>query len=185
MKDLLKNFPQIKSNDYSNGWNGNIINDRLNNFLVDLEEKAKLFDKTPRTARLKVALTTSDSQAEFMSKEYREARDRAFGRIGKFFENVAHHRHKADEAEFRIELGLFETLLLNYLTPCTDAQLNELMALIAGTPSSEALTRVDELISYKGANYIFFFEKLDNPNWLPLLEQRGHFDDLPEPEPIS
>lgn len=185
LKDLLKNFPQIKSNDYSNGWNGNIINDRLNNFLVDLEEKAKLFDKTPRTARLKVALTTSDSQAEFMSKEYREARDRAFGRIGKFFENVAHHRHKADEAEFRIELGLFETLLLNYLTPCTDAQLNELMALIAGTPSSEALTRVDELISYKGANYIFFFEKLDNPNWLPLLEQRGHFDDLPEPEPIS
>jgi hypothetical protein len=59
------------------------------------------------------------------------------------------------------------------------------MALIVGTPSNEALARVDELISYKGANYIFFFEKLDNPNWLPLLEQRGHFADLPEPEPID
>jgi hypothetical protein len=185
LKDLLQIFPQVKASAYSDGWTGNLINKKLNDFLVDLEEKVKLFDKTPRTSRLKVALTTSDPQAEFMSKEYREARDQAFGRIGKFFENVAHHRHKADEFEFNEVLNLFESLLLNYLTPCTASQQDELKALIANGPTPENLKRVNALISNKGANFIFFFENLDNPEWLQPLEQQGHFTNLPGPEPLK
>jgi hypothetical protein len=185
LKSLLQNFPEVKASAYSNGWEGEVVSENLSKFLTALEEIAKLFNEPPRTARLKLALTISDPQAEFMSKPYREACDEAFKRIGAFFQNVTHHRHEADENEFRRELGLFESLLLNYLTPCTATQQNELMALIAGTPSREALARVDELISHKGANYIFFFEKLDNPSWLKPLEQHGHFADLPEPEPTS
>jgi hypothetical protein len=185
LKSLLQNFPEVKASAYSNGWEGEVVSENLSKFLTALEEIAKLFNEPPRTARLKLALTTSDPQAEFMSKLYREARDEAFKRIGAFFQNVTHHRHETDEDEFRRELGLFETLLLNYLTPCTATQQNELMVLIAGTPSHEALTRVDELISHKGANYIFFFEKLDNPSWLQPLDQHGHFADLPEPERTS
>ena len=185
LKSLLKDFPDVKASAYANGWEGEIVNKRLNNFLIELEERAKLFNEPPRTARLKLALTTSDPQAEFMSKAYREARDEVFKRVGVFFQKVTHHGHEPGEDEFRSDLSLFESLLLNYLTPCTATQQNELMALIAGTPSPEALARVDELISHKGANYIFFFEKLDNPNWLPLLEKHGHFADLPEPESIG
>ena len=75
--------------------------------------------------------------------------------------------------------------MLNYLTPCTAAQQNELMSLIAAPPNPESLARVNELIAHKGANYVFFFDKLDNPSWLSPLEQQGHFTDLPQPEPIS
>ncbi len=185
LRSLLNVFPEVKASAYANGWEGEAINKRLNNFLVELEEKAKLFDEPSRTARLKLALTNSDPQAEFMSKAYREARDEAFRQVGVFFQKVTHHGHAPDEVEFGKELNLFESLLLNYLTPCTAAQQNELMSLITGMPSREALARVDELISHKGANYILFFEKLDNANWLPLLEERGHFTDLPEPEPIG
>ena len=184
MKSLMQNFPTITASGYLEGWKGKVINDKLDQFLADLEETGKLFGDPPRNARLQLALTTSDPQAEFMSKSYREARDDAFKRIGAFFQNVTHHRHQPDEGEFRGELGLLESLLLNYLTPCTAAQQNELLSLIAGPPNQEALARVNELISHKGANYVFFFDKLDNPNWLGPLEQQGHFADLPQPDLI-
>ena len=185
MKSLMDNFPSIKANTYTDGWKGKIINDNLDDFLTKLGKIGKLFSEPPRNARLNVALTSSDPQAEFMSKSYREARDNAFKEIGVFFQNVTHHRHQPNEEEFRSKLGLLESLLLNYLTPCTAAQQNELMSLIDGPPNPEALARVNELISHKGANYVFFFDKLDNPSWLGPLEEQGHFADLPQPEPVS
>ena len=61
----------------------------------------------------------------------------------------------------------------------------ELKSLMAGDPTPEALNRVNALILHKSANYVFFFEKLDNPRWLQPLEQQGHFSNLPGPEPTA
>jgi hypothetical protein len=185
VKSMQRDFLEIKTSSYAEGWKNRPINTKLSKLLLRLEEIFKQFNEPSRTARLKLALTASDPQAEFMSKEHREARDRTFEKIGLFFQNTTHHNHTVDETAFRKELELFESLLINYLTPCTAAQQNELISLIAGPPSAEALTRVGELIAHKGANYVFFFEKLDNPNWLQPLDERGHFADLTGPEPIS
>lgn len=185
IQSLQNGFLEVKSNSYSNGWKGEVINPSLSKLLDRLEVVFKLLNEPPRTARLKLALTSSDLQAEFMSKEYREKRDETLQRIGKFFQEVTHHRLIVDELEFRKEMELFESVLLNYLTPCTAAQQNELLSLIAGAPSSEALARVHDLISHKGANYIFFFDKLNNSEWLSPLAERGHFANLPGPEPTT
>lgn len=185
VKSLQRDFLNIQKRSYADGWEGKAVNKGLGEILLRMGEIFKLFNEPPRTARLKLALTASDPQAEFMSKEHREARDETFKRIGLFFQDVTHHNRIVDELAFRKELELFESLLLNYLTPCTAAQQNELLLLIAGPPNPEALARVHALISHKGANYIFFFDKLDNPSWLPPLEHKGHFADLPQPEPIS
>jgi hypothetical protein len=185
VKSLQRDFLEIKKGNFADGWKDRTINIELANLLIRLDEIFKLFNEPARTKRLKMALTASDPQAELMSKEQREARDETFDRIGTFFQSVTHHRQIVSEKEFREELELFESLLLNYLTPCTAAQQNELISLIAGPPNPESLARVNELISHKGANYVFFFDKLNNPSWLMLLEQQGHFADLPQPEPIS
>ena len=185
VKSLQRDFLEIKKSNFADGWKDRTINSELTILLIRLEEIFKLFNEPARTDRLKMALTASDPQAEFMSKEHREARDETFDRIGSFFQAVTHHRRTVSETEFRKELELFESLLLNYLTPCTAAQQKEIMSLIAGPPNPEALARVDELISHKGANYVFFFDKLDNPSWLGPLDKQGHFADLPQPEPIS
>jgi hypothetical protein len=185
VKSLQRDFLEVKTSSYSGGWKSKTITKGLAKLLLRLEEIFKLCNEPPRKARFGMALTASDPQAELMSKERREARDETFDHIGSFFQEVTHHIRIVDESEFRKELELFEALLLNYLTPCTAAQQNELVSLIAGPPNPEALARVHELISYKGANYVFFFGKLDNPSWLQPLEQQGHFADLPQPEPIS
>jgi len=185
VKSLQRDFLEVKKGNFADGWKDRTINSELANLLSRLDEIFKLFNEPARTERLKMALTASDPQADLMSKEQRETRDETFDRIGTFFQSVTHHQQTVSEEEFREKLGLFESLLLNYLTPCTAAQQKELMSLIAAPPNQKSLARVNELISHKGANYVFFFDKLDDPSWLSQLEQQGHFADLPKPESIS
>ena len=142
VKSLQRDFWEIKKSNFADGWKDRTINSELTKLLIRLEEIFKLFNEPARTDRLKMALTASDPQAEFMSKEHREARDETFDRIGFFFQAVTHHRRTVSETEFRKELELFESLLLNYLTPCTAAQQKEIMLLIAGPPNPKALARV-------------------------------------------
>jgi hypothetical protein len=75
--------------------------------------------------------------------------------------------------------------LLNYLTPCTAAQQKELLGLMAAPANDETFARISELILHKTANLHFFFDKLDNPNWLLFLDQKGLFQKLPGPEPTD
>jgi hypothetical protein len=44
---------------------------------------------------------------------------------------------------------------------------NDATCRVGGNP--ESLARVNQLISHKGANYVFFFDKLENPAWLNQL----------------
>jgi hypothetical protein len=98
---------------------------------------------------------------------------------------AAHHNFLPKEPEFLEKLNLFESLLLNYLTPCTAAQQRELLELMAGQPDDEKFARVNKLILHKTANLHFFFDKLENPIWLPFLDKKGVFENLPGPEPTE
>ncbi|NOS72847.1 MAG: hypothetical protein HOP33_23335, partial [Verrucomicrobia bacterium] len=65
VKALQQDFLEIKAGSYTDGWKDRPINKALSKLLVRLEEIFKLFNEPPRTARLKLALTSSDPQAEF------------------------------------------------------------------------------------------------------------------------
>ncbi len=175
-------FFKVKEQSYGNGWSGKIINQPFDEVLCRLD---KLFSEPSRSKRFGRALTAADPQANFLSKDWRNERDKVFEELVGFFQNVAHHKHLADEVEFREKLGLFESLLLNYLTPCTEAQQKELLELMAGPANSEIFARVGKLIKHKTANFTFFFDKLGNPDWLQLLDQKGFFKILPGPEPTD
>ena len=175
-------FIKVKEQSYGNGWRGEIINQPFDEVLCRLD---KLFSEPPRSKRFGRALIAADPQADFLSKDWRNERDKVFEDLVGFFQNVAHHKHFANEIEFREKLGLFESLLLNYLTPCTEAQQKRLLGLMAGPANSETLATVIKLIKHKTANFTFFFDKLENPDWLQLLDQEGFFKNLPGPEPTD
>ena len=136
VKSLGPDFINVKKSFYAAGWDGKTINEPLTKMLVRLE---KICAEPARTKRLGSALTSSDPQAELISKHLRDERDQAFEEIGSFFQNVTHHNHFTTETELRSRLELFESLLLNYLTPCTASQQKELLALIAAPASPNPL----------------------------------------------
>jgi hypothetical protein len=181
-KQFGPQFLNVKGQSYGKGWKGEIINQPLAEVLCRFET---LFSEPPRAKRLGLALIAADPQGDALSKDWRKERDRTFEGLVGFFQNVAHHNHSAAEPEFSEKLEFFEALLLNYLTPCTAAQQKELLTLVTAPLTADTFARVSELISHKAANFSFFLEKLDNPNWLPHLDESGYFTNLPEPEPTE
>ena len=175
-------FLETKEQYYGKGWMGKIVNQPLGEVLCGFE---KLFNQPPRTKRFGKALTATDPQADFLSKDWRKERDKTFEELYDFFQNVAHHNHLATENELKDKLELFESLLLNFLTPCTADQQKKLLELMAAPANSETFAKVSGLIKHKTANFTFFFDKLENPDWIPLLDQKGYFNNLPEPEPTD
>lgn len=182
VKSFGSHFFEVKAQSYSGGWKGNTINQPLDELLLRFE---KIFSEPARSKRLARALTATDPQANVPSKDWQRERDKVFEDLYGFFQNVAHHNSSPAEAILKEKLKLFEALLLNYLTPCTAAQQKELLALMAAPPNEETYARVSELILHKTANFHFFFNKLNNTNWLLFLDQKGLFQKLPGPEPTD
>lgn len=161
---------------------GNVINQPLDEVLVHFE---KIFSEPARSKRFSRALISTDPQADFLMKHWQRERDKIFEELYNFFQNVAHHNQSPTLAALKEKLRLFESLLLNYLTPCTAAQQKELLTLMALPASDQTFTRVSELILHKTANLHFFFDKLENPDWISFLDRKGLFQNLPEPEPTN
>lgn len=181
-KPLGPHFLEVKKESYGNGWKGETINQSLDEVLCRFEN---IFSEPARSKRFGRALTAADPQADLLSKDWRKERDKVFEHFYGFVQNVAHHSYLATEAEMSEKLKLFESLLLNYLTPCTATQQKELLQLMAGPANSKTFARVSDLILHKTANFTFFFDKLENPDWLPILDQEGLFNNLPGPEPTD
>lgn len=182
VKSLGSHFSEVKAQAYADGWAGEVINQPLDKLLLRLEA---ICSEPPRTKRFGQALTATDPQANFLSKDWQRERDKVFEGLYSFFQNVAHHNFSPTEAVLKEKLKLFESLLRNYLTPCTAAQQKELLGLMAAPANDETFARVNELILHKTANLHFFFDKLENPNWLLFLDQKGLFQKLPGPEPTD
>lgn len=180
IKQIGPKFIEVKENFYNGGWEGETINAELD---ATLRRFAEICSEPARTKRFGHALAGTDPHAAFLPQDWRKERDRAFKKVTEFFQSVTHHGRAPTETEFREQLESFEFLLLNYLTPCTAPQQKELLALIAGPATEQAFVRISELIKHKAANYSFLFDKMDNPAWLPMLEKKGFFDNLPGPEP--
>jgi hypothetical protein len=181
-KPLGPHFLAVKAQSYRSGWKGEIVNQPLDEVLRCFE---KLFNEPARHKLFGRALTAADPQADFLPKDWHKDRDKVFEKLYGFVQNVAHHNHLATETELIEKIKLFESLLLNYLTPCTAAQQKELLELMAAPANSETFARVSDLILHKTANFTFFFDKLENPDWLLLLDQKGLFKNLPGPEPTD
>jgi hypothetical protein len=168
-KEFVGNLIKIKDDSYKNGWNRNLINDKLSSVLESIEELRPIIDATPRTQRMKAALEKRDPYSEIISPVHRRERDKAFKEVGDFFQSVAHHHRTPTSDQFQEILGSFESLLISYLSPVTVDQQKEILAIIGKVPNSDSENRLNDLLRHNGANLIFLLERLNEPLWIPFL----------------
>mgnify|MGYP003110353660 CR=1 FL=1 len=181
-KDAIAKILELKADSYQAGWEGNPINCELSEALGLLETLQPLYDAPPRTRMLQSALEKRDRFSGMLSKELRKARDNQFRELGKFFQSVTHHQKFPTHEEFLDKLGLFEKLLLHYLTPITAEQHAEIQRLIDHSPTPESEAQLKELFTHNSANLLFFLYKIENPEWLSLIEEIGKFKQLRDAE---
>jgi hypothetical protein len=180
--DLRDKFTRLKQNTYSEGWRNKTITPALAAFLDDLSKFYQICDAPPRTSRFRLALSTKDPGSNELPEFFRIARTKAFQALGKYFEKAAHHNHVPSEADFRLKLQEFEAILINYLTPVTSQQQREILEIISCSPDATTISALRELIVHNSANYALIIDKLENPEWLPVLQDFQFFATPPSEE---
>lgn len=101
-----------------------------------------------------------------------------------WFVEVAHHSYSPSEAEFEHHLNLLEDNLLAYTGEFYDAIDKIDKILEKKTPNNDDLIKLKSLIK-RGSHYRYFFNKLNNPKWLPLLESDKTFNFKYPPKEIE
>jgi hypothetical protein len=147
--------------------------------LVELEP---LLDAPRRTERFGLGLTTKNKTERSAVPRIQQLRRQDFQNLQVYFQNVTHHKRPTTKEEFLQKLALFESLILNYLSPVTPEQQKRIKAILVNDPSESTKAEVDTLIKHSPSNEKFLLRSISSPTWINYLQSRGFLENLPTPE---
>ena len=171
---------------YAEGWTGKIIDRHLAN---TLDEASIYFEKAyqpTQREQIGLAIIQSDPLASQLGADISNTKRDTIYELSQNLQRVAHHAKDPDVDTFQIYVQSLERVILDLLAPITAQNQQELQSILRQSDKTEqdielALT----LMKRTGANYTFFFDKVDDPYWIPVLREKGYFDNPPEMEPGS
>jgi|GEM_PF-2042408 len=182
VRALGEKFTRTKNKSYTQGWKNSSITPELSEILESLDNIYQIFDAPPRTVRFRLALTKQDPGSNDLPETFRKQRDKAFKLLGEYFQNVAHHNKQTTQSDFCQKLQEFEAILIAYLMPVTSRQQREILQIISNSPDDSAIEALHQLLIHNSANYALVIEKLDHPEWLPILKKFEFFANPPGAE---
>ena len=116
--------------------------------------------------------------AQFDGKT-QERKEKKLSELWKSLQSITHHGKSSIE-ELKKQLEILETIILDLLAPVTLQDQKEIQSILERSyRSKDDEGRIFLLIDKKGANYTFFFEEVDNPNWIHALKKKGYLDQRP------
>jgi len=130
---------QLRSDEYSTGWEGQLIKPQLAKALESLGDLQPILDLPSRQKMLQTVLERRDIYSFLLFPELRRARDQQFKELGKFFQSVTLHQQSPLRGEFLTKVSVFENLILYPLTPVTASQQKEITEIIESPPTCAAL----------------------------------------------
>ena len=171
---------------YPEGWRGKVIDAHLDKTLRKVERYVDLNRQPTRTEQLQRAVADIDPMIDQLDSEIREAKQRRFQDLWKRLEGFAHHRRNPDITEFRECLETLERTVFDLLAPITAQDQQEIQSILALPDRAERdVERLLSLIERRGANFAFFFERVNDASWLSILRAKGYFDHPLKAEPVG
>ena len=171
---------------YAEGWKGKVIDSRLDKTLRKVEQYFELNRQPTRKERLRGAVADIDPMVDQLDSGIREEKQNRLDALWEELEGFAHHKSTPDVEKFRECLETLEITVFNLLAPITAQDQREIQSILALSDRSERDTeRMLSLIERRGANFAFFFQRVNDASWIPILRDRGYFDHPPKAEPIG
>ena len=169
---------------YGEGWSGEKINAHLSKTLRGFGDYLERNQQPTRKEQVQAAITGSDPMVHQLTGSIREKKREALRKLWQELENFTHHRGKPNIEIFEQCLNKLEKIIFDLLAPVTAQDQKEIQLILDRTAISEDdEKRMLFLIERRGANSDFFFSRVADAKWIPILKKRGCFDDLPDPEP--
>ncbi len=168
---------------YDGEWSGKTIDARLDKTIREMERYLELTQIPTRQEQINHLITNIDPMFDSLNQCIRTEKLKRFQTVWKYFEGLAHHKTITDEEDFIEHLSLVERLIIDLLAPITAQDQSAIRAIISKLhPDQDDVEKLIKLISRRGTNYAFFFKKVDNPDWIAPLAEKGLFKNLPNIE---
>lgn len=168
---------------YDGEWSGKTIDARLDKTIREMDRYLELTQIPTRQEQINHLITNIDPMFDSLNQCIRTEKLKRFQTVWKYFEGLAHHKTITDEKDFIEHLSLVERLIIDLLAPITAQDQSAIRAIISKLhPDQDDVEKLIKLISRRGANYAFFFKKVDNPDWIAPLAEKGLFKNLPNIE---
>lgn len=171
---------------YPEGWKGQGIDSRLDKTLRKVERYVELNRQPTRKEQMQRAVTDIDPMVDQLDRGIREAKRNRLHDLWQRLEGFAHHKRSPDVEKFRESMEMLERAVFDLLAPITAQDQQEIQSILALSERSEQdVERMLELIERRGANFAFFFQRVNDASWLPILGERGYFAHPPNVEPAG
>ena len=162
---------------YKKEWEGKTIDNHLSKTLDSIDEYLILNNQPSRKEQVK-AITSIDPMFKQLDSNVQKEKQKKLYNLWQTLEGFVHHKREADMEEFKKSLRSFEQIIYDLLAPITAQDQKEIQSILNLDISDRSLDkekRIIELIKRNGSNYAFFFEKVNDVSWIPILEKEHLF----------
>ena len=171
---------------YAEGWKDKVIDSRLDKTLRKVDGYLEQNRQPTRKEQMGRAVADIDPMVDQLDSGIREAKRNRLYALWQKLEGFAHHKSTPDVEKFRECLETLEITVFDLLAPITAQDQREIQSILALSDRSERdVERMLTLIERRGANFAFFFQRVNDASWIPILRDRGYFDHPPKAEPIG
>ena len=184
-RTLHERFSKDKER-YEREWKGKKIDDALDKTLRKVADYLERNQQPTRREGIQTAIAAFDPMVDQLGSEIRQAKRDEFYNLWQMLEGFAHHKSESDIEKFKGCLSTLERIAFDFLAPITSQDQHEIQSILKLSYRSEGdVERMLSLIERRGANFVFFFKHVTDASWIPVLEKRGYFSQLPKIEPID
>ena len=166
---------------YKNAWKGKTIDANLDGTICSVDKYLQLSKRPSRSEQIANALSKMDPMYKILPPEIRQQKRERIHRLWKGLQSVTHHNHSITDDDFGQLFDGVDHLIIEIFAPITVEDQDAIRAILEKPkPKQEDFDELFELIKRRGANYKYFFEKVDNPIWIAPLKQNRFFNNPPK-----
>ena len=182
---LQERFSKDKKR-YEGEWKEKKIDSVLDKTLRKVDDYLERNQQPTRRKGIQTAIAAFDPMVDQLGSEIRQAKRDEFYDLWQILEGFAHHKREPGIEKFEQCLGTLERMIFDLLAPITSQDQHEIQSILKLSDRSEGdVERMLSLIERRGANFVFFFKHVTDASWIPVLEKRGYFAQLPKIELID
>ena len=184
-RTLHERFSKDKER-YEGEWKDKKIDAYLDETLRKVDDYLERNQQPTRREGIQKVIAAFDPMVDQLGSKIRqEKRDKLYD-LWQTLENFAHHSSKPNIEEFEGCLSTLERIVFDLLAPITSQDQHEIQSILklSDRPESD-MERMLSLIERRGANFVFFFNHATDASWIPVLEERGYFAQLPKIELVD
>ena len=183
LNNMRKNLDQRLVSDkerYKNAWEGKEIDASLDRTICSVDKYLQLSKRPSRSEQIANAFTKMDPMYEILPLGIQQQKRERIHKLWKGLQSVTHHNYSITNDDFGQLFDGVDHLIIEIFAPITAEDQDAIRAILEKPkPKQEAFEELFELIKRRGANYKYFFEKVDNSIWLAPLKQKGFFNNPP------